>query len=462
MKILLISPCIDQYIREQKSVIMPQLALYILAGLTPREHEVMIVEEEMEGIDLDQDCDLVGLSCMTANAPRAYGLAQEFKKKGKTVVLGGVHPTLLPDEALQYADAVVIGEAEGVWPRLLDDFKNGRLQKKYHVPCPPLDQYIPIRHRRGMKKGIFHVVPVMTTRGCPYNCDFCCVHDIYGSKIRHVPIEHVVRYIVDSGENVFMFLDDNIIGEPQYAKELFRAIKPLKIKWVGQASLSFAHDTELVQLAADSGCAGLFFGLESVSESRLGKMRKSLKELEKVEEAIRKVRSYGIHLMASLVFGFDEDTPQTFRESLEFLNKNKMGSATFNILTPYPGTKIHKQLQEEGRIFTDDWKYYDHSTVVYEPKNMTPLELLSGRLWVRKEFTKISSILKRLPFNFAHPLFFWVLNITSRHSCEKEIKEFPKRAAELSRLEGYPRGLGEIGSSEGFRYEDFRPRRKRK
>ena len=238
MKIILISPTTDDKRRTNKGLMIPQLALYILKGLTPPEHEVKIIEEETEPIDLDQECNLVGISCMTANAPRAYELCREFKKRGKTVVLGGVHPTILPDEALQHADCVVVGEAEGVWETLLNDFRNNELKRKYYNPTPDLGKYVPKDFSRITRKRLFHLVPIMTTRGCPYNCDFCCVTNLFGKKMRHIPIENVVRDIRESGAKNFMFLDDNIIGHPQYAKELFRAIKPLKIKWVGQASVS--------------------------------------------------------------------------------------------------------------------------------------------------------------------------------------------------------------------------------
>lgn len=434
----------------------PQLALDLIAGLTPPEHEVIIIEEEYDDIDLDTDCDLVGLSCMTSNAPRAYWLSQEFKKRGKTVVMGGVHPTILPDEALGYADSVVIGEAEGAWPLLLDDLQNGRLQKKYHDPCPPLEKYIPVRPRKGLRKGVFRVVPVMATRGCPYNCDFCCVHDIYGATVRHVPVENIVRYMVESGGRIFMFLDDNIMGDRRYAKELLEAIKPLKIKWGGQASLSFVHDTELLRLARESGCGALFFGLESVSEYRLGKMRKSIHKIEEVKAAIRKLRKTGIYPYASVVFGFDEDTQQTFPETLEFLHKNHVGSASVNILTPYPGTQIYRQFKEEGRIFTEDWKYYNHNSVVFRPRNVTPLELLAGRIWARSEFTKISAVVKRLPFHWAHPLLHVASNMASRRSCKGQIRAFPRVAFELSRLAG--QASKEESSPEGYRYKDFIPK----
>jgi len=455
MKILLISPCEDPNIKQQKSVMFPQLALDLLAGLTPPGHEVSIIEEEVEEIPLDANYDLVGLSCMTSNAPRAYWLAGEFKKRGKTVVMGGVHPTILPDEALRYADSVVIGEAEGVWARLLEDFQNGRLQRTYHDPCPSLDRYVSVKPRTGLKKGIFHVVPVMTTRGCPYNCDFCCVHDIYGAAVRHVPVTNVVRHMVDSGGRIFMFLDDNIVGDRRYAEELFEAISPLKIKWVGQASLSFVHDMELLKLARKSGCGALFIGLESVSEVRLGKMRKSIHKIERVGEAIQKLHRAGIYCFASVVFGFDEDTTRTFAETLGFLNRNHVGSASMNVLTPYPGTKIYQQFRDEGRIFTDDWKYYNHNTAVFKPKNISPLELIAGRIWARAEFTKISGVMKRFAANRAHPLLHFAINWASRRSSLDQIRDFPRIAAEIAKLEG--RSPAERRSPDGYRYEDFIP-----
>jgi radical SAM superfamily enzyme YgiQ (UPF0313 family) len=414
---------------------MPQLALNLLEGLTPEKHQVKMIEEEIEDINLDVDCDLVGLSCMTSNAPRAYYLADEFKKRGKTVVMGGVHPTILPDEALHHADSVVVGEAEGVWEQLLGDFMKGRLQRKYHKPYPNLEKYVHIKHRKGVKKRLFNVVPIMTTRGCPYHCDFCCVHDLFGSKVRHVPIKNVVQDIIDSEGKLFLFLDDNIMGDKKYARELFSAIKPLNIKWGGQASISFVRETALMRSAAESGCIGLFFGLESVTKSQLLTMRKSLKEIEKVEEAIKKVKSVGIHFHASMIFGFDDDTKDVFPETLDFLNKNGISSASMNVLTPYPGTKIYQKFKQEGRIITDNWKYYDHNNVVYQPKNMSPLELEVGRLWAVEEFTKISATLKRLVHNISHPLLHLAINAGSRKSIHNEIKNFPYIANQLYQSE---------------------------
>ncbi len=432
MKIILISPTIDAKKRTNKGLMIPQLALYILKGLTPPEHEVEIIEEETEPIDLDQECHLVAISCMTANAPRAYELCEEFKKRGKTVVLGGVHPTILPDEALQYADSVVVGEAEGVWETLLSDFQTDNLKRKYYNPAPDLGKYVPKDFSRIIKKRLFHLVPIMTTRGCPYNCDFCCVTNLFGKKMRHIPIENVVRDIQESGAKNFMFLDDNIIGHPQYAKELFRAIKPLKIKWVGQASVSLlVRDGAMMKLAAESGCKALFFGIESVSEEQLKSMHKAIKDIEHLEMALKKIKKMGILIHASMVFGFDSDKKEIFKDTVRFLIKNKVSTVSFNILTPYPGTKIYEELKKENRLTTTNWRYYDHNTVVFKPKNMTPYELQIGKFNARKKFYKRWSVLKRLSGNLYNPLIYFATNYGHMKQVKVEGKRIEKLKSEL-------------------------------
>ena len=392
-------------------MMMPQLALIILQGLTPKEHQVVTVDEEAEDIDLEHDCDLVGISFMTSNASRAYWLAREFKKRGRTVILGGVHPTLLPDEALPYADSVVIGEAEGVWAKLLEDHQKGCLKKTYHNPRPDLSVYVPKDFSKVVKRRLFALVPIVTSRGCPYHCDFCCVTDLFGKEIRHIPVENVVRDIQESGRKNFIFLDDNIIGHPSYAKELFAALKPLKISWVGQSSISMlVNDDELLTLAAESGCTGLFIGLESVKEAQMNALRKSFKSLEGLEAALKKMRKAGIFALASMIFGFDEDTKDVFDDTVKFLIKNKVHTVSFNVLTPYPGTKTFQKMKGEGRLLTDDWKYYDHSTVVFQPKNMSPYELMAGKIRSRKEFYSARSILRRLLGNLNHPVIYMAMN----------------------------------------------------
>ena len=432
MKILLISPTIDASKRTNKGLMIPQLALYILQGLTPPEHEVRIIEEETEDIDLDQECNLIGISCMTANAARAYELSQEFKKRGKTVILGGVHPTILPDEALQYADSVVVGEAEGVWKTLLTDFQNANLKRKYHNPTPDLGKYVPKDFSKIIKKRLFSLVPIMTTRGCPYNCDFCCVTNLFGKKMRHIPVENVVRDIKESGAKNFMFLDDNIIGHPQYAKTLFKALKPLKIRWVGQASVSLlVRDGSLMQLAAESGCQALFFGIESVSEDQLKSMHKAIKEIEHLESALKKIKKMGILIHASMVFGFDSDKKEIFDETVQFLIRNKVSTVSFNILTPYPGTKVYDDMKRENRLTTTDWRYYDHNTVVFKPTNMTALELQTGKVNARKKFYSIWSVLKRLPGNMYNPIIYFATNIGHMKQVKVEVERLKRLKSEL-------------------------------
>jgi radical SAM superfamily enzyme YgiQ (UPF0313 family) len=433
VNILLISPVRNPKIKRSKGIMMPQLALNLLEGLTPPHHRVTLLEEEIENIDLNMECDLVGLSCMTSNSPRAYYLADEFRKRGKKVVLGGVHPSILPDEALAHADSVVIGEAEGVWEQVIEDFESGKPQRKYNKPFPSLEKYVNIRHRRETKKRLFGVVPVMTTRGCPYNCDFCCVHDVFGRKIRHFPIKNVVRDIQDSGGKTFLFLDDNIIGDPKYAKELFRAIKPMNIRWAGQASISFVKETEMMQLAAESGCKGLYFGLESVSKSQLQTMRKTPKDLEHVEEAIKRVKDFGIHFHASMIFGFDNDTTDVFPETLDFLNRNRVSSASLNVLTPYPGTQTYQNLKDEGRLITNNWRYYDHNTVVFKPRHMTSLDLYAGRIWAVHEFTKLSATANRFMTDFSNSLLHLPINMGMNKNVHNELKAFPGIASQLYR-----------------------------
>ena len=394
MKILLVSPIRDQHQYTNRGILIPQLALFILQGLTPGRHEVKIVEEEYMSLDLNEECDVVGISCMTSNANRGYRIADAFMDKGKTVIIGGVHPSLLPDEARAHASAVVIGEAEGVWEQLLEDIENNKLQPRYHNPDPDLGRYIPKDFSSLPAKRFYNLIPLQTSRGCPYNCDFCCVSNIFGRKIKHIPVNNVVKDIVNSGARNFIFLDDNIISHQKYARELFQALIPLKIRWVGQSSISFAHDTSLMKLAKQSGCRGLFIGVESVLQENYQKYNK-LKSLEDTRQSLRQILKMGIVVQASVIFGLDEDTRDTFRQTVKFLIRNRLSLASINALTPYPGTRLYDRLKREGRLLHENWEYYDHHTVVFRPMNMTPLELQTLKIKAKADFNSIISIIKR-------------------------------------------------------------------
>jgi len=400
MKLLLISPSQKVGRKRLRAITIPQLSLHILASLTPEDVEITVVDEDTRKIDLSSDFDLVGISCMTATANRSYHLSDLLRQRGSKVVLGGIHPTVLPHEAIQHADAVVIGEAEGCWADVVSDFKKGRLRKFYHVPEPDLSTVPFPRRDFHLDKALFNCVGLVTTRGCPYACEFCSVTDFYGKKIRHRPVSLVVEDIKRSGSKTFLLLDDNVTGHPAYSKELFEALIPLGIQWIGQSSMSLAKDKEMLKLCRLSGCGALFFGLESVSPASLKGMKKTFKSIEETEEAIKVIQDHGIAFHPSIILGFDTDTEAIFDDTLEFLARNKLPTMALHVLTPYPGTRIYRRFTEQGRLISHDWSRYDHHTVVFQPKNMTPQELAEGHRYVQSEFYSFSSILRHIPLLF--------------------------------------------------------------
>jgi len=400
MKLLLISPSQKVGRKRLRAITIPQLSLHILASLTPEDVEITVVDEDTRKIDLSSDFDLVGISCMTATANRSYHLSDLLRQRGSKVVLGGIHPTVLPHEAIQHADAVVIGEAEGCWADVVSDFKKGRLRKFYHVPEPDLSTVPFPRRDFHLDKALFNCVGLVTTRGCPYACEFCSVTDFYGKKIRHRPVSLVVEDIKRSGSKTFLLLDDNVTGHPEYSKELFEALIPLGIQWIGQSSMSLAKDKEMLKLCRLSGCGALFFGLESVSPASLKGMKKTFKSIEENEEAIKIIQDNGIAFHPSIILGFDTDTEAIFDDTLEFLARNKLPTMALHVLTPYPGTRIYRRFTEQGRLISHDWSHYDHHTVVFQPKNMTPQELAEGHRYVQSEFYSFSSILRHIPLLF--------------------------------------------------------------
>jgi radical SAM superfamily enzyme YgiQ (UPF0313 family) len=414
MKILLIDPCKEATITPKKRGItrFPQVSLRYIAAMTPPEHEVSILEEEVQPIDYDTSCDLVGITCLTATAPRAYQIAAEFRRRGRRVVLGGVHPTVLPEEAQRHADAVVVGEAEPVWGTLLADAAQGSLKPVYRSNNDwSLDAYpLPRRANRG-GGAVVGIEPVVTSRGCPYACDFCCVRNVFGRSIRHVAISRVIEDIERAKASRVMFLDDNIVGDQGYASRLFDALRGMGIQWVGQASISFVRNERLLEKAAQSGCKGLFVGLESVSEQKMQRMQKSMKSQADTADAIKRIMHTGIHFHASIVFGFDDDDLSIFDQTLEFLHRTRIASATFNILTPYPGTVLFEQYKAQGRLVTEDWREYDHCSPTFQPLRMSIDELLEGYARVRKSFFSLAPIAARFPANWRSPLLFLLANL---------------------------------------------------
>ncbi|MCX7667733.1 MAG: B12-binding domain-containing radical SAM protein, partial [Atribacterota bacterium] len=387
LKIVLIAPDAGGA-RKKKAryVPFPQASLPLIAALTPQEHEVKIVDERLEEIDFGEPCDLVGITAMTATAFRAYQIADEFRKRGVRVVLGGIHPTALPEEAIEHADSVVIGEAEGLWEKLLSDMQCGKIERFYRRDDFPCLQGLP-PSRLDLLRGRYLLKHVFqTTRGCPHNCGFCSVSTFMGRRYRHRPVEEVVQEVKACDASMIGFLDDNIVGNPKYSKELFRALIPFRKKWVSQGTVKMAEDDELLQLASRSGCIALFVGFESVNEENLKDMHKTFNRVDRYRKLIEKFHQQGIMVIGSFVFGFDEDDTSVFPRTLQFIEEAKIDFAQFSVLTPLPGTEVFTKLKEEGRIFSYDWSKYDFAHVVYQPAKMTPQELQEGYNLVFRQF----------------------------------------------------------------------------
>lgn len=430
MKILLVSPCLKSEIRP-KSFSIPQLTLSLIAAMTPEEHEISICEEQYgEEIDFDGDYDLIGISLMTTTCLRGYKVASEFKKRDKIVIFGGIHASVLPDEALLYGDAVVIGETEGgLWKQVLDDAKAKKLRPKYKLDTvPDLSNHIaPRRDLIKCRSGKFDIAPIETTRGCPYNCDFCTVTQFFGKKQRHKIIKDIIADAESCPQKVLFFIDDNVALNRKFALELFRELIPLNKIWVGQASINIAKDDELMKMAYKSGCRALLIGFESITDEGLGTYRKTLKTVQANVDAVKRLRDNGIFTMASLIFGLDSDTEKVFDISHEFLIKSKSAFFQSCVMTPYPGTVIFDQLKKEGRILTDDWSKFDTKKVLIEPNNLTSEKLLQGYDDIRKSIYGVNSIVSRsLPYlmkGIPELLFYYSLNLGARKRYKKSIGE---------------------------------------
>ena len=363
--------------------------------MTPRDVEVRLLDENVEQVDLDTPADWVAITCMTASAPRSYQVADAFRERNIPVVMGGIHPTVLPDEASAHADAIVVGEAEPVWREVLDDLAGDRLKPRYGSGDHPDLTGLP-NPRRDLLRGERYLTinVVQTVRGCPNGCPFCIVSAVFGRRYRFRPIAEVIEELRSLGGWVG-FVDDNIVGDPQRAKELFEALIPLNIRWVGQGDLSMAKDPELLSLAARSGCQAMFIGLESLSPGNLRAIGKSANLGLDMADAISKIHRFGIEIIGSFILGLEGDDPGVFVRTMEFAKRHKLVAAQFSVLTPFPGTAVHRRLEREGRIVDHDWSHYTMSNVVFRPQQMTALQLQQGQEYAYRRFYSIPSILKR-------------------------------------------------------------------
>ena len=377
----------------------PPLGVLTLAASTPVEVEISIIDENLEKIDFSDPADLIGITVMTPQAMRAYEIADEFRRKGKKVVLGGFHVSHLPEEAFTHGDAVVIGEGDRIWKEVIKDFQGAGLKKIYQdnelVSLSEIK--IPRRDLVKGKKYLF-TNTIQTTRGCPFQCEFCSISSFFGRSYRTRPVPLVMEELGKlREESIFLFVvDDNLIGNRPYAKALFEEMAFLKFKWASHAPLNYAKDEELLKLASQSGCMALFVGFESLMEENLSMMGKKTALGISPTEAVKKFHDYGIGVLASFILGYDHDTPDIFEKILDFCHQAKIDGALFPILTPYPGTPLRERLKREGRLLTNQWDLYDMEHVTFIPKKMSPEELQEGFETLNTFFLSWGSLFRRL------------------------------------------------------------------
>ncbi|UCH93602.1 MAG: B12-binding domain-containing radical SAM protein [Candidatus Aminicenantes bacterium] len=381
-----------------------------LAALVPPELEAEVKIFDLMGAPLPEniDADIIGISTITAGAPEAYRIAAMAKKKGITVVIGGSHATLLPQEALQHADAVVVGYAEKTWPQLLRDFKNNQLKPMYKDFSSPFSIPMPPLNRRMLpRKHYLFTNTLEATRGCPNNCEFCVLKDITSNCHWTRNIKDVREEIETMGKQI-LFLDSSPTEFKDYMKKLWKELIPLRIKWYGASTFRFTQDEEAIKLAAQSGCKGLLIGFESLNQGALDGINKAFNNAARFREGIKRLHDHGIAILGCFVFGFDEDDPSIFDKTVEFSDAAKIDIVKYAVLTPLPGTPIFNKLKKENRILTEDWNLYDTEHVVYRPKQMSPQELEEGCKRAFYETYKYSSIIKRI-MRKGSPWFYSIL-----------------------------------------------------
>jgi radical SAM superfamily enzyme YgiQ (UPF0313 family) len=415
MRLTIVHPCIGR--RPGEAYIgtwqMEPLPAAVIAGLTPPEVEVRFYDDRLEAIPFDEPTDLVAISVETYTARRAYQIATEYRLRGVPVVMGGFHAMLCPDEVAEYAEAVVVGEAEPIWATVIDDARHGCLQKFYRVEERPSLATLQPDRSIFQGKRYLPIGLVEAGRGCHFRCDFCAVQTVFQRSQSRRPADRIVAELAGlkgRDKRFFFFVDDNITSNLQEAKEFFRALAPLKLRWVSQASINAAHDEEFLELLVQSGCEGLLIGFESLNPENLRAMDKGFNTMRGgYAKALANLRRFGIKLYATFIFGYDLDTPASFAETVAFAREQQFFIAAFNHLTPFPGTPLYGRLGDEGRLLYDAWwldDRYRYNMIPFQPAGMSPEELQRGCLAARKAFYSIPSIFRRGLDRVNRPDFF--------------------------------------------------------
>lgn len=404
MKIKLIAPHNRNEINSSsaESFKIQRLSLPILAALTPSDHEITIVDEAFNSENICDDVDLVGITVLTDLVGRAYYLADQYRVRGAKVILGGMHPTVLPMEALEHSDAVVVGESENVWPNVVSDAFSSKLQKIYRadgatdlsqLPRPSRNLYTIPQHRGYTPLAC----SIETSRGCAFDCEFCSIKRVMGQGYRIRPVEDVIAEIDSIDIPNLFFVDDSFGLNRTYTKRLLREIIPLNRKWVGQGTVSLAKDMELLKLMTDSGCKALLIGFESIQKDIQNNMKKISSSGIEFPEAVRRFHDHGIAILGAFVFGLDHENKDVFDKTLEFLIEYRLDGAQLRTVTPYPGTRLYARLLREGRLIEPDWwlRGYTSADILYRPKGMTVDELRAGIEYVKRKTYSATSIIRR-------------------------------------------------------------------
>lgn len=406
MRITLIKPNIGR--REHSLYVddasMEPLQLGILAALTPDDIEVVMYDDRLESIPYEEETDLVAITVETFTARRSYEIADEYRKRGVKVIMGGIHVKLLPEEVREHADSIMIGDAESEWGNMIQDLRRGELKPEYICKSVAVPQK-GIMTRRDIFKGkkYMPVTLLQFSRGCNFNCKYCASSVYFQQHHYTRDVDEVVAEIKAQKRKLLFFVDDNIVANKEKAKELFRALIPLKIRWVSQGSIDMLDDEELMKLMIKSGCLGLVIGFESIRPDSIENMRKGVNRKfvkDNYKEAIEKLRHYGLQTWAAFTIGHDTDTLESIRATYEFARRNKFTFAAYNILMPYPGTPLYDELKSQGRLLYDGkwWIHpqYKFNYAAFIPKNMTPDELTEAGFNCRRDFNSISSVIYRL------------------------------------------------------------------
>jgi radical SAM superfamily enzyme YgiQ (UPF0313 family) len=400
MKIALMSPSGIMY---RKGGIFPTalryapLTLTTLAGLVPDEFDadITLYDEAAGDIPLDVDADIIGISAITGTSNRAYAYADHFRSQGKTVILGGVHPTLLPNEAKQHADSIVTGMAYTNWPKLLQDFTEGNLQEHYAQRGKMDLSGLPEPKRKLLGNTYISKASIQATYGCPYTCDFCAVSATNDNYLRR-PIDDVIEELENMKGSFVVFVDPSPTENKKYIKELWREMIPLKKKWGGLATVKIANDPELMDLAAESGCKGLLLGFEDVSQSTVEGINKGFNQVNDYKRVASELHQRGIAINGTFMFGMDGQNEDSFKRTVDFVNEAKIDLPRYAIYTPFPGTPVFHRLEQEGRILTRNWALYDAQHVTFQPKGLTPDQVVEGQLWAWDQTYRAGSIMHRI------------------------------------------------------------------